>query len=144
MTDPVGTTLAAISLGITVCDGIFKYCQAWKSQNDQVQSLKDLTQILRVVLEEAEVRLRNCPAVEGSISDSLNTCIQRCQTNIDAILQMSEKYAPPLSTDSWSDTTKRHIRKLMFPFKRETLLELHRTLKTFQANFDTILEYLSM
>src|SRR3954468_19610737 len=37
-----GTIIGALSLGITLCDGIVTYCHAWKDQDNEIRSLTTL------------------------------------------------------------------------------------------------------
>lgn len=40
--DTAGTIIGAISLSITLCQGITTYCHDWKHQDEEVRSLRSL------------------------------------------------------------------------------------------------------
>ena len=142
--DPAGLTLGATSLAITVCGGIIKYTESWKAQDQDVKLVRNAAEQLRNLLEDVEGRIQTAQAPFSSqAAAKLNGCLLACQENIDSLVKLSEKYTPP-STSGLAVNTKHQLRKLAYPFTKNTLFSLRDHLEKLHRNVDTALHILTM
>jgi hypothetical protein len=133
MTDPIGTTIGAVSLAIQVIGGIVQCCNNLKTQDEDVQSVKDLASSLLNILVEVKERVKPLSEIKPSIQAQLNTCIQACDTNIRKAQGFCDKYSP-----------YRNLRRVQFLFAKDDLLNLRDSLTAFQSNLVLALQLLEM
>jgi hypothetical protein len=62
----LGTALGVVSLGITVCNGVFDYCSTIKHWKENVRSLTAISTQLQSILQEVQEWLRNRPTLSES------------------------------------------------------------------------------
>ncbi|KAK3985464.1 hypothetical protein QBC44DRAFT_156483 [Cladorrhinum sp. PSN332] len=144
--DAAGTFIGALSLGLTLCQGIVSYCQSWKHQDDEVKSLIALAQGLIQLLLEIQQRITSNPALDPGITAKLDAILQACSGHCDAVLQLSTSYAPGQSTasPSWRHRTKELAKRLKFPIEKKVLGELKDIMLAFRGNVDTALGLLNL
>lgn len=150
MADPfslTGTAVGIISLGLTVCQGLLAYYGPFKSFHQQIDDVAWRIVTLNGILKA----LQNLFIDEETFSASTTT--QSAAVAVDSILCCQEGLNRLKSTlekcnnaQSASKTigSKLQINRVLYPFKRETLMELMETVSWLQANLNTSLQVLSM
>lgn len=142
--ESAGTIVGAVSLGITLCDGIVSYCHAWKHQDEEIRSLKTLCEELKRLLHAIEQRTKYSPILVPDTVGKLNDTIRACSNQGEAVLRLSEKYAPGPANTTWKGKARESARKLKFPFEKKTLAELKDIMLAFRGNVDTALALLKL
>lgn len=140
--EAAGTVVGAVSLGIVLCDGVIQYCHAWKHQDDEVQTLKDLAGGLKDVLERAEKLLQK-PGLDPDLVAITNKNLQVCNDQISKVVTLSNKYTKGKTANN-KVKLKDLIRSLKYPFEKTILAELRDVTMTFQHNIKTALGLLDM
>ena len=141
--EAAGTIVGVLSLGITVCDGIIKYCRSWKNQDDDVRALIALTGGLKQLLEDLDKRLQPNPAYGPRILQLVKSSIQGCTEHIDSVVHLSDKYATG-RTSGLKGKANDMVHKLKFPFEKKALDELRDIMVAFRGNVNTALQVLTM
>jgi hypothetical protein len=142
--DAVGTIIGVISLGAALCDGIATYCHAWKHQDDDIRSLKALCGTLKQLLQYIEQRLKVDPILEPDIAEKLHNALQECNKHIEAALRLTKKYEIGSDTRRWKTKGKELVKRLKFPFDKNTLEGLRDIMVAFRGNVDTALAILQL
>jgi hypothetical protein len=142
--DGAGTVIGAISLGITICDGIAAYCHAWKHQDDDVRSLASLCKTSKQLFLDIQQRVMSSQTLDPSLVGRLNETLHASAQHCEAILQLTEKYVAGPSTDSWKGKAIELAQRLKFPFEKKTLRELMDIMIAFHENVDTALGLLQL
>jgi hypothetical protein len=139
MTDPaslVGTVSGVLSLGISVSQGIATYCSQFKGYESQtvaflhrLESLKNTLEHIERLLRDPRSSLKSCPieAVQ-KVAD----CVLDCRE----WLQQLEKLLEKCQNSAFG--------RARYPFERETILDLEKTIAAFQSNLDTALQFLHL
>ncbi len=142
--DGAGTIVGAISLGITLCDGIARYCHAWKHQDDDVRSLTALCEALKQLLQDIEKRVKDSQTLDRDIVRKLNDHLRACKEHSEAVLRLTTKYAGGPATTTWKGKARELAQRLKFPFEKKTLEELKTIMMAFRGNVDIALGLLKM
>ena len=142
--DTAGTIIGAISLSITLCQGITTYCHDWKHQNEDARSLRSLcdgiVQHLQAIDQLAKDHPTLNPRIVGRLDDAVKTCNRHCE----AVLSLSEKYAGGNPSASWKGKAAEAVRKIKFPFEKKALEELKEIMIAFRGNVDGVLQLLNL
>ena len=142
--DTAGTIIGAISLSITLCQGVTNYCHDWNHQDEEVKSLRSLCDGLAQHLQTIDKVIKDHPTLSTNIVARMDEAIETCNRHCKAILSLSEKYAPGEPSASWKSKAKEGARKLKFPFQKKTLEELKEIMIAFRGNVDGLLQLLSL
>lgn len=130
--DP-GTALAIISLGITVCEGIIHYCNAFKDRKADLQSLTTVSTELQSILQDVQVWLRSHPSLSDSLAHKVDGCVKACLAHIDEVLSTCLYFSPMTTRDLKSRI--RHVKRgLEFPLKGGTIQKLKDQMEALRAN----------
>jgi hypothetical protein len=142
--DIAGSIVGFVSLGITLCDGIFTYCQNWKHQDDDVRSLTALCESSKKLLEDIDQSVKNRLVLNANTVRKLEEALQACTERNEAVLQLARKYTVGPTTTGPQGKAQELFQKLKFPFKKQTLLELKDVMIDFRGNVDTALGLLKL
>ena len=104
-----------IALGITACDGIIKYCRAYRSQDNDMSELKEQAERLQAFLDEIAR-----PAHGGSVTATeLSKCSVACEICINRLKKLVAKYNGPIINDGIKRRGKAALRQLQYPFEKD-------------------------
>lgn len=149
MTDPLsvpGAAVGMISLGLAACQGLLAYYGPYKAFHEEIDNTlcraKGLTKTLSVlknILDDAE----NWDITGGVESaqiaiEMIKNCEHRLRS-LDKILQTCRKFAPAQSIVK----SKLCIDRMLYPFRRDTLVALVEMLNGLQMNLNTSLQVLT-
>lgn len=142
-----GTAAGVISLGLSVCQGLLAYYGQFKSFHEQidqvtcrVSSLDGILNTLQNMLINAHVLFSSPTAQSTAIAVD---CIIRCRNGLQKLQKMLEKCQnTKLSTNLLGPDIQ--IARMLYPFRRATLIALVETINWLQANLSTSLQMLNM
>jgi ElaB/YqjD/DUF883 family membrane-anchored ribosome-binding protein len=140
--EPASSVIGIVAFGITICNGVVKYCQGWKSQEKDVSSLNELANGLKQLLENVHNLLQSNPTIAPTISPSLDNAVQACDKHLEALLRLGGNYATG-QTVGLMQKTEAALKKLKYPFERRALLELRDILTQFRGNVQLALDILN-
>jgi hypothetical protein len=150
MADPfsaAGGAVGVISLGLTVCQGLLAYYGPFKTFHEQideiasrVSSLDGILNALQRVLINAHV-LSNPPTAQ-STAVAIDSIIC-CHNGLQRLRKMLEKCQnkKPASNLLGSNI---QVNRMLYPFRRDTLVTLMETMNWLQSNLSTSLQILNM
>lgn len=151
MADPfsaAGSAVGVISLGLTVCQGLLAYYRPFKAFHAEIDEVTGRMTALDGVMKALLPVVTDAQAVLSPVESSQSAAVAiksilGCQQGIDKLKGMLEKCD---KTDSAGGSTrpKNRINRLLYPFRRDTLMALLGTMGWLQANLDTSLQMLSM
>jgi chaperonin cofactor prefoldin len=153
MSDPFSVTGSAVgvaSLGLTICQGFLLYYGPYKSFHDDVdevvsriQSLNDLLALLQKVVTESDATDTSPATQSGDLVTQKN--IKSCHQGLNRLQKMLDKChrtCPPGREKA--SRLRTQVDRLLYPFRRETLMNLMETVSWLQANVDTTLQVLHL
>jgi len=134
MADPFSLTANAvgvISLGITICQGLIDYCQAFAGQYRDVrvvvQDLQDL--------EKSLTLLRDSLTHQPDLFNLVLPYIDRLKGRIDDLQPILGKFGKNVSGQhAFKDKVKTATQRALYPFKKEMISELRDTVRQAQDN----------
>lgn len=112
-----------ISFGISVCDGLTAYHQAWEARDDDVSSALKCIAQLGKTFKLPSSRLRNIldtrPTFNDHIADSLSLVEDKLK-KLEAILENCRIECPNGTEERFIDLSKRSA----YPFRKKTIKHL--------------------
>lgn len=117
----IGSGAAGLfSLGITICNGLIRYCSSYRSREDDIALLQANAERLRRHLEVLEGQQHGVglPPVSPSLQISMNECLETSRTCLAGLNRLSDKYSPP-STDLNQRSRSSFVRRVSFPLQKD-------------------------
>lgn len=150
MADPfsvTGSAVGVISLGLTVCQGLLAYYGQFKAFHEQIDEVTDRMATLETILKALQHVLINASVLSTcetapSAAAAIDS-ILKCHEGLNKLGRMLEKCDATKSARSSTGHNKQ-ISRLLYPFRRETLMALTETMSSLQANLNTSLQVLNM
>lgn len=150
MADPLsvaGGAAGVVSLGLTVCQGLLAYYRPFKSFHEEIDNVTCRIETLDGILKTLQnILLANAPVLAASQTEPVNTAadsIQRCKRGLQALERMLDKCNKTTSPAN-PFAARLQSSRLLYPFRRETLMTLMETVTWLHANLNTALQVLGM
>lgn len=144
MGDPLslaGTAVGIVSLGLSVCQGIFSYCSCFhdcpketKNMLQKLEGLKDVLEVLEDVFLSHENLRTETPAVKAA-----KRHILACENGLLQLKDILDK-----SKATPTDLKRDLINRAAYPFKRDTIRAILEHLESLQSNLDTSISILQL
>lgn len=141
-----GAAVGVISLGLTVCQGLVAYYGPYKSFHEEIDNTlcraNGLTKTLSVLKKIL------CDADNWDITDGVESAqiaiemIKHCEHRLKSLDQMLQKCRRAAPTQDLV-RSKLYIGRILYPFRRDTLVALVEMLNGLQMNLNTSLQVLS-
>ena len=140
MGDPLSIVASAggiISLGITVCQGLIDYCQAFAGQYRDVRILvQDLQG-----LERSLTMLRDSLAHRPDLLNLVQPYIAILRARVDDLQPVLGRFRENVSGQhAFKDKVKRATQRTLYPFKKGMVNELRDTVRQAQDNLSLALQ----
>lgn len=144
-----GSAVGVISLGLTVSQGFLAYYGPYKLFHEEIETvttrMEALKRILRIIQTlTTEANRLNCPSVAQStqIADdtilSSESALQKLQGVLDKYCASTPPRRFPVAE------VNAHVNRLLYPFRRETLMSVIENVSWLQDNLNTSLQMLHM
>jgi hypothetical protein len=150
MGDPfsvAGSAVGVISLGLSICQGLLAYYGPFKAYDEQIHdvsnritSFDSTLKALEDVLAHAQVF--SSPLTAQSATVALDS-IFACQEGLERLSKMLERCKGTASAKSFLGS-KIQINRILYPFRRDTLMAILETVSWLQAHLNTSLQILNM
>ncbi|PLN78681.1 hypothetical protein BDW42DRAFT_201995 [Aspergillus taichungensis] len=152
MTDPfsaAGGAVGVISLGLTVCQGFLAYYGPYKSFHEEINIVTTRMEALKCILKVvqnliSEINMLNVPSIAQSIQVA-NDTILFCQ---DVLLKLhgilNKCYASVPSGRLAASELKAQVKRVLYPFQRQTLMSLVENVSWLQDNLNTSLQMMQI
>jgi hypothetical protein len=147
MADPfsvTGSAVGVISLGLSLCQGLLAYYGPFKAYDEQIHDVSRRITSFNSTLKALQDLLANAqvfssPLTAQSATVALDS-IFSCQEGLDRLGKMLDKCR---STKNILGS-KIQINRILYPFKRDTLMVLLERVSWLQAQLNTSLQILNM
>jgi len=141
--DIAGSAVGIISLGIQCCQGLIKYYDSWKGQDQAVTatcgSLESLGMTL-VVLRKAITGRQFPPDIISIVEGQITSC----EKGIDSLRRKLEKVQNNVLSSGFRDRVRLESKRLLYPFKESTLVKLKEIVHEIRAHLHLTLTTLQM
>lgn len=150
MADPLSATAAAvsfISLGIEVCKGLGSYFRDMRTHDKDVGNLSERIDGFRITLEALKDILPKVEDLDSSASPLLqHVRIQMlsCHKGMDTLGAALKKFQSIGAVSSFQEKLHNLKQRSLYPFRKEVLQELQRTVSEMQGNLNSALLVLGM
>lgn len=136
-----GSVVGIVSLGIQVTQGLLKYYGSWKDQDsdisDMCASLDSLWETLKILSNTIQPPARFDKAIKDSVEENVNCTDGAMGRHNDELKNVKDTE----STMSGA-RMRRHVRRLLYPFREETLSKIRRFISEARQNLDLALQVL--
>ncbi|KAL3461880.1 hypothetical protein BJX64DRAFT_150169 [Aspergillus heterothallicus] len=136
-----------ISLGLSICHGLLAYYEPFKSFDEQISdigsritALKEVLNVLHKVIDESFAQFS--PSTAQATTVALGT-ICSCRDGLNR-LQIILQRSTQTTGSKICTRVNRQVNRLLYPFRRETLIALMELLDWLQATLNTSLQMLTM
>ena len=136
MSDPLsvaGSAVGIMSLGIQVFEKLLQYYDAWKEAPQDILTIRSSIKQLLDILHLLREHLSRSDVSPEAVWLSLQS-LELCEDSIGQ-LQIALD-----SADAPEKTIKAHLKRLQWPFKRQTIQSLQRTTNTLRSNLQLALQ----
>ena len=147
MVDPLsvtGTTVGIVSLGLTVCQSLISYYGPWSAYNEEISELASKAEGLKTTLQTVQGTLEKFESTESIQTMGVKTRIMSCIQALQRLEKEIEKCKKTQSPSDFREKLQAIRKRVLYPFKRETLLWLKNTVEWLQANLNTTFQVLQL
>ncbi|KAL2871597.1 uncharacterized protein BJX67DRAFT_389133 [Aspergillus lucknowensis] len=144
-----GSAVGVISLGLTVSRGFLAYYGPYKSFHEEIktvttrmEALKRIFGVIQTLTMEAN--LLNCTSVAQSTQIATDTILS-CKSTLQKLQGVLNRLcaSTPLRRLPMAEV-KSHVNRLLYPFRRETLMSVIENVSWLQDNLNTSLQMLQI
>lgn len=151
MSDPLSLAAAGagfVSLGLTICDAIYKYTNASAGKSAGMRQLREAADDLKSVVPMIEARLIQPTLSTNAASMATKTAIEdkirSCNATADRILELVEKHGPAQAAANRGERIKRLTRAGLYPMCREGIMELQQACQRYNLGLVLLLQLLEV
>jgi hypothetical protein len=143
MTDPLSVAASVagvLSLGLEICKGVVKYCDAWRGSDTEIASLTLRAEQLSRTLGHLRKVLDDAEGLDLALADNIRGNVLSNSAQITKIHEQLVKCGvAPGQASGFHDKVRDVVRKARFPFVREMLVGMKDLLAELQTNLHTAL-----
>jgi archaellum component FlaC len=147
MADPfsiAGTAVGITSLGIQVCQGLFQYYAKFRGLHDEIDDILRRVEGLEGILKSLEPLIKRYEHNANEAPSQLQLALRACEKALQKLREITEKCGRTEECDSLQDRLRLVRKRLLWPFKKDTLRELQNTLSGFQSHLSLALQSLGL
>ncbi|KGO72666.1 hypothetical protein PITC_056520 [Penicillium italicum] len=140
MSDPLsvtGSAVGIISLGLQVCGEIVSFCQAWCGFNEDLESLGQKADGLRMPLRTLRDLIEDFHTTDPAIASDLENKAKIIEQVVKRLKKAKDRYA------SDPDSLRFQLKRAAYPFRKEGLRDMANDLDSFQTMLQTALHIYS-
>lgn len=140
MTDPfsvAGSAVGVVSLGLTVCQGLIDYYEAYRSQDEEAEGIVQRLEGLSNTLEILQDRTGKLGSAHTATTQNVEKRIIACASGIKKLEKLlGEFQQTPAATagSSFSSKVETQGRKALYPFRRSTIKNLDETVRALESS----------
>ena len=147
MADPFSIASGAVgiaSVGFKICQGLNSYYRPWKAYDDEIHSLLHKVQGLDTTLRILEIVLPRFQSVPALHAEEVRIVLCACEQAVEKLETMIEKCHNTKPASNFKEKLSLTKLRLLYPFKRETLIQLKDTVDGLQTNLNTAVQVLQL
>lgn len=146
MSDPfsvAGTAVGITSLGIQVCQGLARHYAQFTSFHHDISSTVGRVEQLERILEILSRHLQNLEE-HGGVADEVLRSIVDCGAGLRRLDGLVKKFREVQMPVKPEDRVRIVRKRLLYPFKKDSLDELSRTVDRLQASLQLAIQTFQM
>lgn len=141
MGDPfsaAGTAVGITSLGIQTCQILHRYYSQYRGQDDEIDAALKQVEGLQGILDRLQ-QVKQRIDINGA-SSQLHMAMQACQEALGKLKNMADKCQATKGSDDIQARLRAARKRVLWPFRKDTLAELQTTLRGLRANLSLALQ----
>lgn len=141
MADPfsvTGTAVGITSLGIQTCQVLFRYYSQFRGIHQDIDDIVERVETLECILERLVTVKEKLSSFESILN--LETALVSCVQGSQRLKDLASKIHDGSESKSYQDRLRAVRGRFMWPFRKETLMDLKSTLGDFQDNLALALQ----
>jgi hypothetical protein len=147
MADLAGAVVGITSLGIQVCEHLIRYYTDFRSFDDDIDAVVKRIEGLKANLKVLEL-IKHRVALPTDPNDVVlkqaRETSDACEQGLRKLDVMLRRCGQTHIAGNWQDKVKLVRKKLYWPFKKDTLMELQDTVDRLQENLHLAVQMLGM
>ncbi|KAK2038410.1 hypothetical protein LZ31DRAFT_570154 [Colletotrichum somersetense] len=149
MAEPIGITGTAaglVSLGLQLYDETSKYLDAVKGRQKDLNRVRRHHQTLQMCMDVTAAATSSSRGSNAQANAALKACVLSCESELralEALVAPLQGHSTPVG-GALSAKLKEKGRQDTFPFHRQSILELERTLESTNGVLQTVLQTLDL
>jgi hypothetical protein len=147
MADPfsvAGTAVGITSLGIQVCQGAFQYYARFRSYHNDIEVVVQRTEGLVRLLKTLDSTRKNIELNNDEPSEQLLLALMACDSELQKLQNTMKKFGQTKLPGSLQEMSGLVRKRLLWPFRKDTLLEIQTVLSTLQDNLHLALQIMDV
>ena len=140
-----GSIVGLVSLGIQISQGLLTYYESWKNSNSTISymyvSLENLSKTLEIIKDAIQSPKRYDKSTVEYVEEHISHVRSALQELDDQLKRVRAENIPNAGTRA---VMRKHVRKLLYPFKEETLNSIQRVVAEARFNLDLGLQVLQL
>ncbi|ORY09159.1 hypothetical protein BCR34DRAFT_616004 [Clohesyomyces aquaticus] len=147
MADPfsvAGTAVGITSLGIQVCQVLIQYYYQFKDWSEEVFAVLRRVDILSSTLNAVEKLKQKFESDDDEVLEELQSTLTECLADLKSLDHMSRKCSETTLPESLEDKARLVKKRLLWPFKKETLSSLQDAVDRSLNNLQVALHLLGI
>jgi hypothetical protein len=143
MADPfsvAGTAVGITSLGIQTCQILYNYYSQLKGYRDDIDNVLQQVQGLQGILESVREVKARFEIDDHAPSSQLQLALEACQKALGELKKMADKCNTSQQSGSIQSRIKDVKKRVLWPYKKDTLEGMQATLSRFQENLSLALQ----
>lgn len=132
MAEAAGTAIGAVSLGLQVCEGLYKFYSTVKSRNQEIEDISTLIKTLESTLLSLGTvicRVQSLPSHSATAIASVESCIGSCENGIKELKEFLDSVQGE-HRDGTQGKIQEAGRKLSFGFRRDEGAAIRQKVQT--------------
>ncbi|OCK74055.1 hypothetical protein K432DRAFT_311474 [Lepidopterella palustris CBS 459.81] len=147
MSDPIsvaGTAVGITSLGIQVCQALVRYYVQFRSYHDDIDALVQRVEHLENILRALDTVKKKVELDNDEVSQKLQLATKACKEALGSLERTVKKFTEIKLPDAWEDRLRLVKKRLLWPFKKDALMNTQDILDKLQANLLLALQILGI
>lgn len=147
MADIVGTAIGAVSLGLQVCEGLYKYCRAVKGRTKEIEDISRQVQALESTFRTLDNVLSRETLLQTSDQTavaSVITCFDKCEDGVKDLAKFLRSIGGVNGSCDVKGRIKDAGKSLAFGFRQGVVASLLQKVQALTATAQFALQTLTM
>lgn len=137
------TALGIASFGITVCQGLLSYYDAWKDYDQDLRSAHESITDLSKTLALLESSLREGD-LDGERKEQVEKCIQSCKNGLEKLAEKSRELEHFGDPEGFRQKTWSKIQRAQYPLRAKTLVKARETVDSIRERLRLAVQLLQL
>jgi hypothetical protein len=135
-----------VALGLEITQGLLKYYAAWRDQDKDIKAMYGSLTILSNVLSQLQHRIQTPAIIDIEAKENVEKSIESVLENLRSLETELEKIktAEPSMQEGVRVEMRRHVLRMKYPFKAETLRNIRDNTTEARSNLLLAVQVMQM